>query len=441
MKKVYILGLMGLLMVSCKPNIEPEKPSSGEGIDFSSYVAVGNSLTAGYADGSLYKSGQKNSYPAILAEQLKVVGGGQFRLPLLPGEYGYPGAKLMLTVRKGLCDTAAGLSPFPYTGALDSAGSSNNIFNSDGPFNNMGIPGIRCIDYLVPGYGALNPYARRMFVNPAGSRPVDEMVVAKPTFFTLWIGSNDVLGYAMAGGDQAAPALGGTNQISNVDIFNAAYDTVLSTMKRKGAQGVLINIPDITSSPFFTAIPAKGLLLSKKDVNNLNDLYNPLGGWIRFEEGYNYFVIEDSTAPNKFRHIKDGEYILLSTPQDSLKCKGWGTLKPIPARYVLTAGEVLKIQTATYAFNNIIALMARRENLAVVDVNSYLKTLQKGVLFNGSTFNTSFVSGGAFSLDGLHLTPRGAALVANQIITTINTKYRATIPMIDVNKYNGVLFP
>ncbi|MGN6477343.1 MAG: hypothetical protein ACTHKV_08960, partial [Flavipsychrobacter sp.] len=69
------------------------------------------------------------------------------------------------------------------------------------------------------------------------------------------------------------------------------------------------------------------------------------------------------------------------------------------------------------------------------------RTLQSGILFNGVAFNTTFVSGGAFSLDGVHLTPRGYALVANQIINTINNRYNATIPQVDVNKYNGVLFP
>lgn len=441
MKKLYILGLMAFV-VSCKPNIEPEAPSKGQGVDFSSYVAVGNSLTAGYADGSLYRSGQQNSYPAMLAEQFKTVGGGVFKMPLLPGEYGYPSAKLVLGMRQGLCDTMSSLGPIPYTGALDTVGSSQNIYLSEGPFNNMGIPGIRCVDFVIPGYGFLNPYAKRMFASPMTSRPVDELMAAKPTFFTLWIGSNDVLGYATAGGEQAPAALGNTNKISDVDQFNAAYDSVLSNLRRKGAQGVLLNIPDVTSIPFCTTIPANGLVLSKNDANLLNNAYNSLNGHIRFGEGSNYFVIEDSSVlPYRFRHIKNGEYILLNTPQDSIKCKGWGTKKPIPGRYVLTADEVTKIKTATAAFNNIIYLMARREGIAMVDMNAYMRTLQTGIIFNGAGFNATFVSGGAFSLDGVHLTQRGYGLVANQVIAAINNKYKSTIPMVDINKYKGVQFP
>jgi hypothetical protein len=74
-------------------------------------------------------------------------------------------------------------------------------------------------------------------------------------------------------------------------------------------------------------------------------------------------------------------------------------------------------------------------------MNSYLKTLNAGVVFNGVTLNTEFVRGSAFSLDGVHLTPRGYALAANEIIRTINAFYGASVPVADVNAYNGVLFP
>jgi len=44
-------------MASCKPEVNDFTPSNGTA-DFTTYVAVGNSLTAGYADGALYKSAQ-----------------------------------------------------------------------------------------------------------------------------------------------------------------------------------------------------------------------------------------------------------------------------------------------------------------------------------------------------------------------------------------------
>jgi hypothetical protein len=67
--------------------------------------------------------------------------------------------------------------------------------------------------------------------------------------------------------------------------------------------------------------------------------------------------------------------------------------------------------------------------------------LLKGIVFNGVTYSPTFVTGGAFSLDGVHLTPRGYALAANEMIRVINDYYKSTIPSIDANKFNGTLFP
>ena len=61
--------------------------------------------------------------------------------------------------------------------------------------------------------------------------------------------------------------------------------------------------------------------------------------------------------------------------------------------------------------------------------------------YNGINLSTTFVSGGAFSLDGVHLTPIGNALLANEFIKAINTTYGSTLPMVDATKYSGVKFP
>ena len=50
---------------------------------------------------------------------------------------------------------------------------------------------------------------------------------------------------------------------------------------------------------------------------------------------------------------------------------------------------------------------------------------------------SEFATGGAFSLDGIHLTPRGYAIVANRIIEAVNSTYNSTVPMVNVGDYNG----
>lgn len=432
MKKVYILGLVLIGVASCKPKIEPQKPSNGN-VDLTRYLAVGNSLTAGYMDGSLYREGQMNSFPLMLSEQFATAQHTHgFLQPLLPGEHGYPNPKFVLRNEKGYCDDFYALRTVPFPGALDSAGTGSSVAYL-GPYNNVGVPNIRCVDFLTHGYGYVNPYARRFFRYPATDRPLDEAVKLGHTFFTLWIGANDVLGYATGGGE-GSPA-----PISNLDTFRICYDSVISRLAGNGSKGVAMNIPDITSLPFFKTIPANGLVLTKNGADTLNDIYNNTG--MRFTEGGSYFVIQDTSVPLKMRQIKDGEYVLLSLPQDSVKCAGWGSRKPIPSRYILTKDEVAKVQSATGMFNNVIAQQAAENDVVLVDMYSYLKTVEAGIKYGGVGYNTKYISGGAFSLDGVHLTPRGYALVANRIISVMNEQFGSSIPMVDVNKYRGINLP
>lgn len=79
MKKLYISTIAAALLftVSCQNDFENSTEdvvvTSGEA-NFSKYIALGNSLTAGYRDGALYSSGQAESYPSMLAMQMKLAG-------------------------------------------------------------------------------------------------------------------------------------------------------------------------------------------------------------------------------------------------------------------------------------------------------------------------------------------------------------------------------
>lgn len=438
MKKTYItLFAVAFAFASCKPNLSPEPASSGEA-DFTKYVSIGNSLTAGYADNSLYRSGQVHSFPAILAEQFSYAGGGDFLQPLLPGEAGWPSPKLVLGLKED-CKGVSSLSPLPYSGNFDTTGSGTLIVN-EGPFNNLGVPGIRAIDLAYPMalYGALNPYAGRMFGNTAKNY-IDFAAESDPTFFTIWIGNNDVLGYATNGGEGAVGGVQRTD-ISPIANFKENYEKLIRAMTEgKKAKGVLITIPDITSIPFFNVIDRRGLILDATQAAQLTQAYAPLG--ITFSEGNNYFIIEDPLAPGGRRKIRDGEYLIMTTPSDSIKCAGWGSLTPIPAKYVLDETEVGNVAQATKDFNNIIKFQAEEHGLAVFDAFEYLRQFKSGMFWDGVNYSATFVTGGLFSLDGVHLNSRGYAMVANQIIRTINQHYKSTIPLAEVNKYPGVKFP
>jgi hypothetical protein len=462
MKKIYIVGALAVLFSACKPSVHINTNATPGKANFTNYMAIGNSLTSGYSDNSLYLSGQLNSYPERLFEQFELVGcKGPFVQPLLTSDEGYPSAKYVLGTTYTSCTGDSSLGPVLYPGFT--LNPSDEVYtpspnNPVGQINNIGVPGIRVVDYDVAGYGnpalpagLFNPYAARFYNNVAGS-PMDELIYRvhnlHPTFITFWLGANDVLGFASSGGvgngtGTAVPIFGSLyspDDISPVSVFEKLYDSALNqAISTGGVTGALINIPNITTIPFFNTVPAKGLVLTRQgQADSLNAAYGNSPNFT-FSVGANYFIVQ--AHDGSIKQAVPGELVLLTVPQDSLSCAGWGSITPIPNQYVITTEELQDINTAIATFNAYIQSEAVKYNLAYVDMYSYLGTISSGITFNGVKYNAQYVTGGAFSLDGVHLTQRGYAIVANKILTDVNAFYGATIPMIDVNQYKGVTFP
>jgi lysophospholipase L1-like esterase len=120
-----------------------------------------------------------------------------------------------------------------------------------------------------------------------------------------------------------------------------------------------------------------------------------------------------------------------------------GIAYPFADKYVLTLTEVTDVNTTIDAYNVTIKAAADSKGYAFVDANKKMVELnnQSGISFDGVKYTAKFVTGGAFSLDGVHLTGRGYAIVANEFIKSINAKYKSTLPQINANNYSGIKFP
>lgn len=442
MKKLnrYIAGVLATatLFFSCKPNLKEREVSSGSA-DFSRYVAVGNSLTSGYQDNALYQEGQLNSYPALLAQQFRLAGGGNFTIPLMPeggGNDGSNNPRLVLAFTIPCNSTIPGVSPI-----FDPNGFSalSNV-SAQGPFNLIGVPGARAVDCNFPLYSSSlgNPFLGRFCQTPGTSTMITEAMRSKPTFFSFWLGSNDVLLYALGGAVAPSNALSPA-RLSDTAALRQNVQIAIDSLTSRNAKGVMANVPDITSIPYFTTIPYNGAVLTQEQATQLNTVFS--GSPITWSKGANGFLIVDSSSPGFFRHATAHDMILLSTPQDSLTCAGWGTIKPLGDAYVLDSTEVAEIQTTIKNYNAILKGIATQKNLAFVDMYTYLKTFTSGIVYNGISMNAKYVSGGAFSLDGVHPNQRGYALIANEFIDAINGKYGSTIPHVDPTRYQGILLP
>jgi hypothetical protein len=258
-----------------------------------------------------------------------------------------------------------------------------------------------------------------------------------PTFVMVWIGASDVYNYAFAGG---IGDVGGLNtfDITPVDTFEAAINYIFDGISGAGQKGIVLNIPDLQDIPYFTTLPYNGLKLSATQANDLNAISPP---GISFSAGNNALVIAEATG-GVVRQVKRGEYILNIINTDSVNCSGWGTpQKPIPANYVLDSVEVSKIENRIAIFNADLRNAAINKGFAFFDFKRFLNSLKNGYSFSGVSASSSMFYGGAISLDGFHLTARGNALITNECIKAINTKYKSNLPFVNSVDYSGVLFP
>ena len=139
---------------------------------------------------------------------------------------------------------------------------------------------------------------------------------------------------------------------------------------------------------------------------------------------------------------QDGEKITLNGVLEITNLsKLSGINQPLTDEYVLTQNELENIENYRESFNQIIKQVSTASGLVVINADDLLIPFVNGKTMDGVLVSTQFIEGGLFSLDGIHLTSRGYAIVANAIITTINNNYSSEIPTVDISKYNGVNIP
>jgi len=434
--KIYLLAGL-LFLAACKPDIKSPAPTAGTA-NFSRYIAVGNSLTAGYSNGGLYLQGQLNSYPAIMAAQMKSVGGGAFNQPLFSTAQangsGYLSLKGFDANGNPILDTVTTDLAIRGFQQIPGFGTVTLYTKYTGDIENYGVPGIKLAEITYAPYGNLNGYFERMLPGDSPTNTTDylDFVTSKPfTFFSDWLGNNDALLYATSGG--------AGDVLTPTDEFAQLYELSIGALTANGAKGVVATIPDVTAIPYFNTVTVGAVLAGvEKKAPSFNALY------------INALVSGTTYAP---RVATANDLLILSFPVNLVgtlvNVPNYGLLPygltpytPIDNQYVLDANEVALTRSYVQSYNSTIKSIAAAKGLAVFDAYTYLNNVKaNGLEVDGIAFTSSYISGGLFSLDGVHLTPRGYAIIANEFIKAINSKYNSNIPLANVAGYTGLLFP
>jgi len=477
----FLVLLLSMAFISCEDNLlegvtsvpadPPAIPATAGSADFSNFVSLGNSLTAGFMDGALYNRGQSFSFPAQLHSSMAQIAGtgtpsSEFNQPDINSENGFFGTagggtvilgRLKLNSNSLPEPVLPGEVPLPYEGEKSE-------------LNNFGVPGILLGQLLSPDTGnpgspLYNPLYARFASEPGVSTILGDALATQPTFFSLWAGNNDVLGYAVSGATNEAIF---TDPTTFEFLFSQAFGALVSS----GAKGVVANIPSVTDIPYFNTVPNNALVLERQSqVDSLNagfglfnggiQLYNSTPGLpeeqkrptVNFEVGQNLFLIEDNDLPDltalglpSIRQMTAEELVGLTVPQDSISiwlAQGRG----IPDEFILTSSELDSIAQRVAALNTIIENQVTAlggDNVALVDMNTFFNDFAaNGVSrFYGVTIDPSLAPPfGGFSLDGVHPNARGHALVANFFIDAINAKFGSTLPYVSMEGAPGNDFP
>jgi len=398
---MLLAGLLLAVSLWGCADLDPASPGAVDtgSADFTRYVALGNSLTAGYQSGGLVEKYQRLSYPALIARAAGVM---TFEMPLISE----PGIPFTLFVKN--------FGPVELD-TLQGQGTPINL-NYPGIYNNLGIPGAKLNDLLTVGpldqTNPYNPFFSIVLRDPGlGANALEQAINLQPTFVTVWIGSNDVLGSAFKGTDAyMTPAAS----------FDGDFRTLIDSLRAHADGIIAANVPDVVKAPYFTTIPTVLVDPVTRDtiLNPANGQPIPLIGMVQGVPGP---LPSDALLPlEAIGYISAGIGVPAAVG---------GTDIPLADSLVIDPVEKANIEARVLEYNTIIDSICANRSIPVVDMYSFFDAMgSDGATIRGAHYRTDYIEGGLFSVDGLHPSSLGYYLIANEFIDRINASFNAAIP-------------
>jgi hypothetical protein len=382
----------------------PPTPPAGSTVNalFDRPVWMGNSITAGFQSAGINDSTQVRSYAKVLTDAM---GTPYFYRSLRGNGCVAPFVNNKTQARVGGASASA------------CAGGTTN----DLPWmTNVAVPGARAIEVTnnsatpVSSSNALT----QIFLN-FGTQ-AERMVEAEPTFVSLWIGNNDVLG-ALTNSANPGVSAAVTGQAA----FDAAYDAAVAQIVASTATGaMLIGVVDVSNIPYSST--GATIWCLKTGLCGVPAAAFPAT-----------FTVNANCAPNAAIPGSKGDSILVPwskyLPLIAGAAGGAATALDCSAdATVVTPAEYAILRNAVVGYNAKISAVATANNWAFWNPNQALDSLRLAGQIppfpNIATPNVDF--GPWISLDGVHPSTAAHTLIARYLRTVINTKYATAIPAI-----------
>lgn len=359
---------------------------------FATTVVIGDSLSAGFQNGSLLDSQQPNGWPSLVATQA----GFSLPLPLIAP----PGAPAVLQL----------VSVGPPPVIQQASGVSTGRDNPDTQAYDLAVPG-HLLNDVINTAPALVPTTGEEIITtlvlgfPVGNNKsqMNEAVALNPTAIFVWAGSDDAL---------QADTSGMPSSMTPLATFTQEFTQLLTTLHTNTKATLIVaNIPDVTAIPYLT--PAATVIANVATETGLSQAQ--VAADLGLADGDLVNATGQGQVQTAVNQIKQGK-----------------APAPLTDAGFLNASEIAQVQATVNGYNAAIQQQASAVGAVLVDIHSYFQTLQSGVTINNYQATTAFL-GGIFSLDGEHPTNTGYALIANQYIGALNAAAKTQIPEVNVS--------
>jgi lysophospholipase L1-like esterase len=388
--------LLLLLMIGC--GIAKGSNNSGGGgatgtPSFATPVAIGDSLSAGFQNGSLLDSQQPHGWASLVAAQANF----NLTLPLIAP----PGAPAVLQL----------VSVGPPPVIQQASGITSGRDNPSVQPTDLAVPG-HLLNDLINDAPSLVPTSGEDIITdlvlgfPVGNdkSQMNEAIQLNPTVLFVWIGNNDAL---------QADESGTPTSMTPVATFTQEFQQLLSTLHAQTKASLIVaNIPDVTVVPYLT--PAATILAQVAAETGLTA--TQAASALGIQDGDLINATGQSQVQSAVTAIKQGQ-----------------TPTPLTDAGFLDAAEIAAIQSTVTQYNNVIAQQVSAVGGVLVDIHTFIGNLaQNGITINNYQATVTFL-GGLFGLDGIHPTDTGYALIANEFIDTMNTSLKTTFPDLNIS--------
>jgi hypothetical protein len=351
-------------------------------LDPTNFVVVGEGLAAGFADYSLKDVYQLKSFPAQMASQMNT----SFPQALFQGS--------------GI-GNAPGFPELP----VRVPGPGQNTVRTDFPPQlfvfNVSVPGFRVEDSLNrrPAAPIVRPddmtqtvtnlilgYPALILKNKPLWTQYEYALQMNPTFAIVELGYFDILQGAVTGDVARLP---------DPTAFANNYSRIVTGLAGTGATVLVMTVPDPTTTAYFTTVAGSTRLTGA--------LPSVVTGVYRV----------------------GANDLITATGMTALAARIEGNdTSALPPGSVVPAAAVAQIQQRVRDINTQINSVAQRTGAIVYDLAGLFARIRANGFFAGSQFLTADYLGGFYSLNGYYPGNTGSALIANEILSLLNTTFR-----------------